>query len=187
MAKLDINSSKETDHGRLYFGNKDVAYLKKLSREAVEQHNNVTLLYFALDWEASKRNVYGEMLMKKFKNPKGVQLSGIIKMNQGDETMNQGVPQKIMKLTFSCYVDLLREKDVEPKIGDYFSYGQRIYEIYDTTLKDYGPGNVIGNRERMRVDFYAIQSDDEVIQKNPFSKNLGTDLDIRKNGSIENL
>lgn len=187
MTKLNTNSSKNTNHGRLYFDDKDIAYLKKLSREAVEQHNNVSLLYFGLDWEASKRNIYGEMIVKKFKNVSGVQIKGIIKMQQGDETLNQGIPQKIMKLDFSCYVEHLKELGVDPKIGDYFSYGVRFYKIYDTTLEDYGPGNVIGNRERMRKDFRCIQEDDEVIQQNPFGDNLGTDIDIRKNGSIENL
>lgn len=187
MPRLGINSSENTENGRLYFGDKDASYLKEMSRQAVEEHNNVSLLYFAVDWENSKRNFYGELTMKKFKNPLGVQLVGIIKMNQGEEQQNQGVPNKIMKLTFSCYVEHLKEKSVEPQLGDYFSYGQRIYEIYDKTLKDYGPGNLIGNRERMRIDYLCVQADDEIIQRQPFGDNLGLDIQIRNNGSIENL
>jgi len=187
MARLgNYGNGKNTDHGRLYWGDKDIEYQKKLSRDWVEEIHNVSLLYFEIDWENSRRNWYGELLYKKFKNPLGVEINGWIKMNQGSEQLNNGIPNKIMKLNFACYVEHLKELNIEPNIGEYFSYGQRIYLIYDKTLNDYGPGNVIGNRERMRVDFFAIQEDDEVLFSDPWANNKGTDIDIR-NGGIQNL
>lgn len=177
-------TNKETDHGRKYFDDKTVNYLKAKSREAIEENQNISLLYFQVDWENSKKNFYGELLFKKFINPQGIQLRGAIKMEQGGEQMQSGIPSKIMKLVFSCYVDALREMNCDPKRGDFFGYGKRLYEIYDKTLEDYGPGNVIGNRERMRIDFMSIEADDETLQRNPFGDNLGLDSQLRNNGLI---
>ena len=190
MAKINRaggGGGKQTDHGRLYWSDKNTEYLEQKSRESLEQNQDVSVLYFQIDWHQSKRNFYGEMTIKKFVNPLGIKVRGAVKMQQGDEQLNQGIPNKIMKLIFSCYTEELKELNIEPALGDYFAYGQRIYQIYDKTIKDYGPGNVIGNRKRMRIDYFCIQDDDEVLMKNPFSENLGLDIQIRGNGSIENL
>jgi len=188
MARLGHQgSNKETDHGKLYWGEKTLNFLKDKSRVVLEEYQDISLLYFQIDWMKSKKNFYGELLFKKFVNPLGIQIKGAIKMSQGEEQLNQGVPNKIMKLAFSCYTEQLKELNIEPNYGDYFAYGQRLYQIYDRTLKDYGPGNVNGNRERMRIDYLCIQEDDETIQRDPWGDNLGLDIQIRGNGSIENL
>ncbi|MEO6304816.1 MAG: hypothetical protein ABIP51_16770 [Bacteroidia bacterium] len=171
-------SGKKTENGRLYFGDKTAKYLEKKSRQAVEGYHNSPILYFEVDFMKSKKNFYGEMTIKKFKNNKGVSVKGIYKMQQGDEQLQQGIPNKIMKLTVSLYVEQLAELDIKPSLGDYFGIGNRLYLIYDKTLEDAGPGNLMMNRGRMRQDFLCIQEDDEALEKNAFSSNLGLESEI---------
>lgn len=178
------NSEKDTSSGRLYFGDKDASYLKKMSREAVETHHNLPILFFEIDWEQSKRNFYGEMLYKKFKNPKGVELRGSYQIAQSDESDFQGVPYKLMKMIVSIYKEQLDELFINPKLGDYFGIGNRLYMIYDKTIPDVGPGNLIINRERMRVDYKTLQEDTESLTPNPWPKDeTGYETDIKPGNS----
>ena len=175
------SSAKDTHNGRLYFGNKDQSYLKQVSREAVEEHHNAPILYFEIDWEQSKRNFYGEMTMKKFKNPKGIEVRGSYKMSQSAESAFQGLPNKLMSLTASFYVESLKELHIDPRLGDYFAIGWRIYQIYDKTIPDAGPGNFVMNRERMRVDYRCLQEDQENLE----GDNLWRNINIGYEGDLK--
>lgn len=177
--KSKNNSAKETDNGKLYFGNKDANFLKKTSREAVESHHNAPILFFSIDWLLSKRNLYGEMLVKKFTNNKGVEVRGIYKIEEMDATQQSGLPNKLMKITVSVYVEHLQEIGINPNLGDYFGIGKRLYRIAKKTIEDAGPGNLMMNRERMRQDFFAVQDDDEVLMKDIWGDNLGLEYDIK--------
>ena len=181
--KSKNKSAKDTDNGKLYFGDKDASYLKKTSREAVETHHNAPILYFEIDWIQSKRNLYGETLVKKFKNSKGVEVYGIYKIQEDDATQTNGIPNKTLKLTISVYTEHLEELNITPQRGDYFGIGKRLYRITDKTIEDVGPGNLLMNRERMRQDFFASQDDDEVLQKDIWGDNLGIESDIKPGNS----
>jgi len=171
---------KETEFGKAYFSDKDAAYLNKVSKQVVEDHNNVSILYFAIDWVHSHRNFYGELLHKKFSNPFGTQIKGILKLEQGGEQLLQSLPYKLMKMTVSIYTDQLKQLNVEPQLGEYFSVGNRFYRIYNKTIDDVGPGNLMINRGRMRCDYNCIEEDNEVISQNPWTDgDLGTEADLR--------
>jgi len=179
-ARLGTNSGKDTDKGRLYFQDQDIEYLNKVSREVVEDQQRFSVLYFEVDWINSKKNFYGEMIYKRFTNPKGIPIFGVMKINQGDEQTTQGVPGKIMKLTFSIYSEQLDELNVKPKIGEYFGIGNRFYEIYDKSIEDVGPGSVMIDRKKMRIDYSCMQADDEIMFRDSWGQeNLGTESKLR--------
>ena len=179
------SSGKDTRNGGLYFGPKTQNFLKQKSREAVEQYHNAPILYFEIDWEQSKRNFYGEMTMKKLKNPLGVEVRGIYKISQSEENAFQGLPNKLMTLIASFYVESLEELNIQPKLGDYFAIGWRAYQIYDKTIPDVGPGNFLMNKERMRIDFKCVQEDQESFNDGDFWANIarGYEADIKPGNS----
>lgn len=179
MPRLGTGNDKNTENGKLYFGDKDAAYLKQVSREAVEETHNMPILFLEIDWINSKRNFYGEMTVKRFKNPKGVQIRGSYKIEQNPMTTQNGIPYKTMRLTVSIYTEQLQELSIEPKIGDYFYAGSRYYQIYDRTINDVGPGNLMMQRERMRCDYFTFEVDDETIQKIIQDSTLGPDFSIQ--------
>ena len=87
-------SGKRTENGRLYFGDKTAAYLKRKSRQAVEGYHNAPILFFEIDWVNSKKNFYGEMIVKKFKVPTGIQVKGMYKISQQEDQLQNGIPNK---------------------------------------------------------------------------------------------
>ncbi len=161
---------KETDNGKLYFGNKDIDYLKKVSRQAIEDHHNISILYFEVDYNLSKSDFYGQLLIKKFKNPKGLELKGAYKIEQDSNISFQGIPNKSLKLSVFLYTDLLKELFVEPKLGDYFGIGKRLYLIVDKTTNDVGPGSIFVKRGRVTIDYKCIEETDEALLENPFGE-----------------
>ena len=170
------NTARKDDNGKLYFGDKDAAFLKQQSREAIETIHNAPILYFEIDWEQSKRNFYGEMLIKKFVDVKGVEVRGSFKIEQAAGTMFQGLPNQLMKLIVSVYVEQLEELKIDPQLGDYFGVGKRLYQLYTMTSVDAGPGNLMMNRERMRQDFFAMEDDVESLLP---GVDLGLEYDIK--------
>ena len=181
---LGTDTDKKTENGHLYFGDKDADYLEKTSREAVEENHNMSILYLELDWLNCKKNFYGEMKVKKFKNPKGVKLKGNYKITQNQITHQNGIPYKTMKLTASIYTEQLKELSINPQRGDYFYVGERYYQIWDFTIDDVGPGTLL-MRQRMRCDYSAFEVDDSTIQKAVNDRNPGPEFLINtQSGSI---
>ena len=125
------------------------------------------------------------MTIKRFVNPKGIQIRGTYNLKQNEITHQNGIPYKTMKLTVSIYVEQLKELSINPIRGDYFHVGERYYEIYDLTINDSGIGQVLLDRERMRCDYFCFEVDDETIQKAINNSNPESDKYINhQNGSI---
>lgn len=179
MPRLGAGKDKETQNGKLYFGDKTAEYLKEKSRTAVEDHHNMPILFLQIDWINSKRNFYGEMPVKRFVNPKGIQIRGKYELEENDMTHRAGIPYKTMKLSVGVFVEQLKELAIEPARGDYFYVGNRYYQIWDVTINTAGPGQLLMNRERMKVQYSAFEVDDETIQKPLNDENPGPDYEIQ--------
>lgn len=170
---------KDTEDGKLYWGNKDQKYLEDKSRQAVEEHHNVSILYFETDWHNSEKNFYKEIKKIKFVNQQGAAVRCSFTLNQTD-ILNKGVSlKKTMKLIVSLYDEELESQNIKIKRGDYFSIGKRMYYIYDYTTKDTSGPGVLMNREKIRTDYYAYEESDEKIGTDIFGKNSGSEAEIR--------
>ena len=154
---------RENNSGSAHFGGKDMAYLKKISRSAVENITNTSVLFFAVDYEKSKRNFYGEMLIRMWVNPLGIEVRGIINLEEGAETNIGDIQNKILKLDFSCYISHLKELGIDPQIGDYFSTKNRIYMIYGKSILDANQVSVGTDREALYCNYHCIESDNEQL------------------------
>src|SRR6185312_3339314 len=95
--------AENSEEGKMYMGDKDIQYLEDQSRQAVEEHHNLPILYLEVDWENSQKNIYGEIKLKKFKDAAGVQVRGQINLSQQDQKKDQDMVTNKMMLTFSVY------------------------------------------------------------------------------------
>jgi hypothetical protein len=185
MARLGLKgANKDTEQGNLYFGQKDIDFLKKNSREAVEIHHNNPIIYLETDWDNSMKNIYGEITLKKFKVATGVQIIGSLQLTQGNQSKENGIITNKMHLILSIYTEQLSELNINPKRGDYFYVGKRYYYIYKKSIDDAGIGEIMINRERLRCDYFAYEEDNELIQKN-LQINNGDEFDqLKQTGTI---
>lgn len=184
MARLGQKAAeKNTENGKGYFGDKDIAFLEQSSRQVVEEHHNMPITFLEVDWDNSKKNIYGEIKIKKFKDSTGVQLRGTIQLQQEGQRQEKGFITSKMILTFSIFTEQLEELNIKPRRGDYFKIGKRYYYIYKKTIEDAGVGNVMLERKQMRLDYYAYEESNELIQKNVKLDN-GDEFNTGSEGTI---
>lgn len=170
---------RENQSGSAHFGSKDLAYLKKVSREATEQHTNTSVLFFAIDYERSKRNFYGESIVKVWVNPLGVEVKGIIQLDEGSDVVVEDIPNKIMRLTFGCYISHLKELGIDPQLGDFFSTKNRLYMIHNKTILDSNQVSVATDREALSIRYECIEADEEqLLPPGSYGGSTGTKNEI---------
>jgi len=157
------DTPRPSESGQAFFGSKTQNYLKKLSRESIEKHTNTSVLFFAVDYENSKRNFYGELIIKKWVNPKGVEVKGIIQLDEGSDLVVEDISNKILTLNFSCYISHLREIGIDPQLGDYFATKNRIYMIHNKTILDANQVSIMTDAEALYVKYECVQGDDEQL------------------------
>ena len=168
-----------------WFGKKTENYLKKMSRESVEKHTDTSVLYFEIDIENSKRNFYGELLVKRFVNPLGIEVKGIIEITAGNDIVVEDIPNAIANLKFSCYIQHLQELGVDPKIGDYFSTKNRVYFIFKKEIIDTNRGGIGTDRQQLSIQFECVQADDEQIHPGLWDGNDMTKNNILNQRQID--
>lgn len=172
------DTPRDTKSGNAWFGSKDMSYLKKVSRQAIEKHTDSEVLFLEIDYEKSIRNFYGELIVKKFVNSKGIPVKGILNVEQNDTVTLEKVPNKITKFTLSCYLEHLKELGIEPKQGDYFILQNRYYLIWDKGITD-AKYAVSTGREKLSMYFKCQEADDEMTLPDLFEKeNRGSQNDI---------
>ena len=157
------DTAKESQSGKAFYGDKTAKYLQKLTRESIEKHTNTSVLFFEIDYEKSKRNFYGETIIKTWKNSAGVRVNGIINIGEGGDVVVEDIPNQITTLTFSCYVSLLKELNIEPKTGDYFATKNRFYLIYQKSILDANKAALATDREAMYASYTCVAADDEQL------------------------
>jgi len=148
---------------KIGFGSKTEAFLRQKSRQAVEVYSDTSLLYLEVDYPRSKRNFYGEILIKEWVDPNGVQLYGNIEIVENSQTETERVPFKLLELKFSCYVEQLKEKGVMPQLGNYFATKNQIFYIHDKTLLDANKHSINTDNEAISIQFTCMQADDETL------------------------
>jgi hypothetical protein len=119
---MEPNYNQEEKIG---FGKKTEDFLRKKSRLAVESYSGSPLLYFEVDYERSKRNFYGEILIKEWVDPQGTIIYGTVEVTENSENELGGLPFKLLNLKFSCYVEQLKQLGVMPNWKLFF-YKKRI-------------------------------------------------------------
>jgi hypothetical protein len=180
---MATKNKKQGDKHKFGFGEKTIDFLEKKTRQAVEDNSEAIALYFELDYEASHTNFYGELLIKQFKNPLGLNVRGIINVEELSASVVEGIPNQITQLTFTVYINELKELNISPKIGDYFAYKTRYYLIFRKLIADANKATIGTALDPLYTIFYCQQADDEQI----FSDSWGTPGDDSARNSQASL
>lgn len=151
------------DNSKIGFGSKTNQYLIKKSREAVEEYSGNTVLYFEVDVENSKRNFYGEMIIKKWKDPKGVKIKGTVEITESQSVNLADIPNKITQLKFSCFTAHLKDLGISPQIGDYFSVKNRFYFIQNKEILDVNEHTINVDNDAYSIVYNCGEADSESV------------------------
>ena len=155
-------TNKQKENGnKVGFGQKSTDFLKKKSRAAVENYSDTAVLYYEVDYENSKKNFYGEMLVKKWKNQRGVKVQGTVSITESTELNLADVPNKLTSMKVSVYTEHLRELGIWPQNGDYFSAKNRMYVIQTKEILDVNEHSILVDKDAYSIVFNCGEADDE--------------------------
>ena len=173
---MSQSSISREDGNKIAFGSKTVKFLKKKSRDAVETYSDTPIIYYEVDYENSKKNFYGELMIKKWKNSKGIKVKGTVSITESNEINLADIPNKLTKMIFSCYVDHLRELNIWPQVGDYFTAKNRIYYIQAREILDVNEHSILVDKEAYSIVFTCGEADDETtVPQGMREKGTGND------------
>lgn len=168
------SAKNREDGNKIGFGQKSTDFLKKKSRDAVEIYSDTPVLYFEVDVENSKRNFYGEMIVKKWKNPKGAKVKGTVEITESSEFNLADIPNRLTQLKFSCYIDHLKDLGIWPQLGDYFSVKNRFFFIQTKELLDVNKHAIMVDKDAYSITFTCGEADNETVIPNISTEEDGT-------------
>ncbi len=146
-----------------WWGKDSQAFLESVSRDAIEVYNENFVLYFQVDYTKSKRNFYGEYEIIEFTEKKGVAIKGIVTVHdQETEEIAKLINQNTI-LSFGCYVNHLKDLGIDIRLGNYFSYKNKFYYIYNKVALDANRNVVASGTDVVWNKYDCYQEDDEAI------------------------
>lgn len=151
--------SERTANGNIWHGKKTQEFLQKISRESLEEHSDVSVLFFEVDYDRSKTNFYGEFEHKYFKNNKGIELRGTVNIT-GNE-IEGTPPDQTTNLVFGVYAQQLKEKGISPEMGDYISAKNKFYLIKNKIALDANKNTISPNGEPIWQSYTCAEVEDE--------------------------
>lgn len=127
---------------RLYIGPREMDFFNDIGKEILKDVNAQEIYYYPISVVKSNTHaVYEEATKKIFENP--IQLSVMVDWKPSDNKTTKFGHDEISKIEVFAQSRDLIQKELEPKEGDYFSYGSNIFEVTVTRTES----NIFGQVE----------------------------------------
>jgi hypothetical protein len=164
---------------RLFITSRELDLISDLTKEVIKDVSGQKLFYYRVREDLSKvHDVYDESQEKVFDPP--IEIEARLEwMNSSTRTDKFGVDYKTTTKAFVHYRDLL-DKNIVPRIGDFYSYGSSFYEIIHVNEIS----KIFGQVEHPTgVEFMGEYARNGLIGKNPLgptSENLTEEEAIQR-------
>ena len=137
----------------IFFGEREKKFFESLTFELVHNMAQQTIIYFALDHDLTKPNIYGETRGKQkvFRDP--VEFYARVQVNEPQDAVGRFSLDR--KITIDVWVSLNECLDLlgfAPRHGDFVQFGDYIYSIYKVSDVRYRYGQ---EDAKMEVGFSA--------------------------------
>lgn len=146
-----------------FWGKNTQDFLVQVSRKAIENYNENSVLFFEVDYNKSKRNFYGEYETIEFINKKGIEVKGVINIKNEEVDERAKMINQNTSLEFSCYIDHLKDLGIKPELGNYFSYKNKFYYIYNKIALDANQNVIAGGNKPIWQRFDCYEEDGETL------------------------
>lgn len=137
----------------IFFGERERKFFDSLTFELVHNVAQQTIVYYAIDHELTKANVYGETKGQKkvFKDP--VELYARVQINEPEQAVGRfGLDRKITIEVWVSLRDCMEYLGFAPRHGDFVQFGEYIYSIYKVSDVRYRYGQ---EDNKMEISFAA--------------------------------
>lgn len=115
----------------LFRSKKDIDFIKRINREAIERVTGESVTYYSISKEYTNENFYGEAKSKIYEEP--IKLYGVIDFQEQDVTTNAFGHDIVYNLKVFFLEDYLINSSVQLTEGDMIEYDDKFFEILKIT------------------------------------------------------
>ena len=123
----------------LFTTQRDISLFRHLNRELLWDIITQQCVYYKLQLEETKVNIYGEASGAKFYNPPVILNALIARDNQNQPVSELGVDFN-WNIEFRFFRDDLVDANLVPEVGDIIMYNEGYYEVDGTNANQYFSG-----------------------------------------------
>lgn len=154
---------------RLYIGQREMDFFNDIAKEIIKDVNLQEIFYYPISSVKSNiHKVYEEATRKVFENP--IKIEVMVEWMPSEKTTTKFGHDGISKIKVFAQSRDLIQREIEPKEGDYFTYGSETFEVTMTRTEN----NIYGQVEYEEgVSISGIQTRKDVfstIVKGPTSE-----------------
>ena len=123
----------------LFTTQRDISLFRHLNRELLWDIITQQCVYYKLQLEETKVNIYGEASGAKFYNPPVILNALIAREDQSQPVSDLGVDFN-WNIEFRFFRDDLVDANLVPEVGDIIMYNEGYYEVDNTNANQYFSG-----------------------------------------------
>lgn len=113
---------------RKFITTRELNLIDSWNKELIQGTVQQEIIYYAISYEDSRvHSVYDEAILKSFYTP--VKINGRIEFNQDATKANGGTLDSNYSLDVELHAEECRQRNVNPREGDFIEFGQVIFEI----------------------------------------------------------
>lgn len=117
---------------RKFVTERELTQLDRWTRELMQHVVVQTILYYAVDPEATRvHDLYDEAIEKVWRPP--VEVSALVQYDNPSTRSTGAGPDRTHTFVADCHTQELIERNVVPREGDFVEYGQLFFEISSVT------------------------------------------------------
>lgn len=128
----------------LFIGEKERAFFDSINKELIQRIVSQKIIYYSVSIEHTNVDeLYNESIQKTVFTP--VELNALVDFNEPIQTTTNWSIDSRYTISVYIHEKELKERNIEPQIGDYLKYGRIFYEIKTST----SPQTIFGQIENM--------------------------------------
>lgn len=157
-----------TQTNSLFITGKEIDFFNSISKEIIQKIVAQKIIYYAVSIEHSQVNeLYNESITKTVYSP--VEMNALILFNEPIETTTHFSIDTVFTLEIYFLENELRERNVEPREGDFIRWHDKIYEIKTLTRPQIFAGQ-IENPVMLKATAHIARESNFVIMENKLTE-----------------
>jgi hypothetical protein len=117
---------------RKFIGRKEIALINAINRELIQNVIGQEVIYYEILAEKTRKNdLYNEAINKIYAKP--VVINALVNYENAQERITSFPPDAQYKLDVFFHTAELKDRNVDPKMGDFVQFGDQLFEIYSVT------------------------------------------------------
>ncbi len=126
---------------RLFIGDQEINFFNAIGKELIQEIVGQTIVYYSVSERMTNGDdLYGEAIRKTVYVP--LEINALVLYEAPTQTTSQFTEDTLYSIEIYFHLHELRERQIEPKNGDFVKFGENFYEVEELTKPDIVYGQV---------------------------------------------